>query len=58
MIIGAVLGAFLACGLWFVSAFAAEMKRGVKADVRSDEGNESDTADTVVSAKSGKEAGE
>lgn len=58
MIIGAVLGAFLACGLWFVSAFAAEMKRGVKADVRSDEGNESDTADTGVSAKSGKEAGE
>lgn len=32
MIIGAVLGAFLACGLWFVSAFAAEMKRGGKAD--------------------------
>ncbi len=31
MIIGAVLGAFLACGLWFVSAFAAEMKRGGKA---------------------------
>lgn len=32
MIIGAVLGAFLACGLWFVSAFAAEMKRSGKAD--------------------------
>ena len=30
IIIGAVLGAFLACGWWFVSAFAAEMKRGSK----------------------------
>ncbi len=28
MLIGAFAGAFLACGLWFVSAFAAELKRG------------------------------
>ena len=28
MILGGAVGAFLACGMWFVSAFAAEMKRG------------------------------
>lgn len=28
MILGGAVGAFLACGLWFVSAFAAELKRG------------------------------
>ena len=30
MVIGAVLGALLACGWWFVNAFAAEMKRSGK----------------------------
>jgi len=30
-ILGALLGAFLGCVLWFVSAFAAEMRRGGKA---------------------------
>ena len=30
MILGAVVGAFLGFGLWFVVAFAAEMKRGKK----------------------------
>ena len=28
MVLGGAVGAFLACGLWFVSAFAAELKRG------------------------------
>ncbi len=63
MIIGAVLGAFLACGLWFVSAFAAEMKRSGKAVANAEgenkdnaPGDGGDAAVTSVSAKSGKEA--
>ena len=61
MIIGAVLGAFLACGLWFVSAFAAEMKRSGKADANGAStanapGDGGDAAVTSVSAESGKEA--
>ena len=63
MIIGAVLGAFLACGLWFVSAFAAEMKRSGKAGANEEgeskdntTGDGGDAAVTSVSAKSGKEA--
>ncbi len=63
MIIGAVLGAFLACGLWFVSAFAAEMKRSGKAVANAEgenkdnaPGDGGDAAVTSVSAESGKEA--
>ena len=56
MIIFAVLGAFLACGLWFVSAFAAEMKRGGKADANGKTGDGGDASDTSVSDESGKEA--
>jgi hypothetical protein len=63
MIVGAVLGAFLACGLWFVSAFAAEMKRSGKAGANAEgenkensSGDGGDAADTGVSDESGKEA--
>lgn len=63
MILGAVLGAFLACGLWFVSAFAAEMKRSGKAGANAEgenkdntTGDGGDAAVTSVSAESGKEA--
>ena len=33
MMVGAVAGAFIACGLWFVSAFAAELKRSSRRTV-------------------------
>ena len=63
MIVGAVLGAFLACGLWFVSAFAAEMKHSGKAGANAEgenkdntTGDGGDAAVTSVSAESGKEA--
>ncbi|MBP5460553.1 MAG: hypothetical protein J6Y20_00295 [Lachnospiraceae bacterium] len=37
MVLGGVVGAFLACGLWFVSAFAAELKRGSRKEDRKEE---------------------
>ena len=37
MVVGCAAGAFLACGLWFVSAFAAELKRGSRKEDRKEE---------------------
>lgn len=65
MILGALLGAFLGCGLWFVSAFAAEMRRGAKAEANGvagdgakggDGGAGAGDAATGADAESGKEA--
>lgn len=65
MILGALLGAFLGCGLWFVSAFAAEMRRGAKAESNGvagdgakggDGGAGAGDAATGADAESGKEA--
>ena len=65
MILGALLGAFLGCGLWFVSAFAAEMRRGAKAEANGAAGDGAKGGDcgagagdaaTGADAESGKEA--
>ena len=62
MILGALLGAFLGCGLWFVSAFAAEMRRSARSEVKGATGDGAKGADgdgdtaTDADAKSGKEA--
>ena len=62
MILGALLGAFLGCGLWFASAFAAEMRRSSKVEAKSatDDGKQGEDdrgySATGAEAKSGKEA--
>ena len=40
MIIGAVAGAVIACGLWFMSGLIKEMKRGKKFDDEEMEAND------------------
>ena len=67
MILGALIGAFLGCGLWFVNAFAAEMRRGAKGETtngvagdgtKGGDGLTACTRDTATGAdaQSGKEA--